>query len=105
MQKEQKAVLNKLKSTILNEFEFARYVRREGNAIKFFVGTWKSAATATNPGFTKQQIARGWFPLGVELDLTKYKQFLDALQIPGLNVEIIWTISAGVKIPEIVATL
>jgi len=37
--------------------------------------------------------------------ILKYKPFLDALQIPGLNVEIIWTISAGVKIPEIVATL
>ena len=41
MQKEQKAILNELKTTILNELEYVRYVRREGNSVKFFAGNAK----------------------------------------------------------------
>jgi hypothetical protein len=108
MQKEQKAILNELKETLKNQFQYIRYVRREKNSIKCFSGTWKSPI-APNDGVwgiaTKQQQQRGWIPLGVEMDLTPYKQFVDRLQIPGLTTEIIITISSGVEIPELVATL
>jgi hypothetical protein len=110
MQKEQKAILNELKTIILNELEFVRYVRREGNSVKFFAGTHKSYMPTDNPGFTcqfpKQQRERGWFPVGVEMDLTSYKQYVDNLAIPGLTTEITNTTGFGGKIfPQIVATL
>ena len=110
MQKEQKAILNELKTTILNELEYVRYVRREGNSVKFFAGNAKGHMPKDNPGFTcqfpKQQQARGWFPVGVEMDLTSYKQYVDNLAIPGLKSEIINTKGfGGMTIPEIVATL
>jgi hypothetical protein len=110
MQKEQKAILNELKTTILNELEYARYVRREGNSVKFFAGTHKWYMPKDNPGFTcqfpKQQQARGWFPVGVEMDLTSYKQYIDNLAIPGLTTEITNTTGfGGQRFPQIVATL
>ena len=105
MTKDQKAILNDLKKALLNEFEYIRYVRREGNSVKFFAGTWKSKATECNPGFTKQQIARGWFPLGMELDLTPYKQFIDNLASPGLTTEIVWSCPYITPQPELIATL
>jgi hypothetical protein len=114
MQKEQKAILNELKTTILNELEYARYVRREGNSVKFFAGTHKAffmaADNTDKPSFTcqfpKQQQARGWHPVGVEMDLTSYKQYIDNLAIPGLTTEITNTTGFGGKrFPQIVATL
>lgn len=103
--KEQKAILNDLKARLLDNFEYIRYVRREGNAVKFFAGSFKAEATDANPGFTKQQIARGWFPLGVEMDLEPYKQFIDSLAIPGLTTEIVWSCPFITPQPELVATL
>jgi len=114
MQKEQKAILNELKTIILNELEYVRYVRREGNSVKFFAGTHKSFFMPTDntdkPSFTcqfpKQQQARGWFPVGVKMDLTSYKQFVDNLAIPGLTTEITNTTGfGGQRFPQIVATL
>jgi hypothetical protein len=105
MQKNQKGILNDLKKSLLNEFEYIRYVRREGNTVKFFAGTWKAQADECNPGFTKQQIARGWFPLGMELDLAPYKQYIDNLAIPGLTTEIVWSCPYITPQPELVATL
>ena len=111
MQKEQKAILNELKTTILNELEYVRYVRREGNSVKFFAGIHKSFFMPTdNPGFSsqfpKQQQARGWYPVGVEMDLTSYKQYIDNLAIPGLTTEITNTTGfGGQRFPQIVATL
>jgi hypothetical protein len=110
MQKEQKAILNELKTIILNELEYVRYVRREGNCVKFFAGNIKKQMPLDNPGFTcqfnKQQRERGWFPLGVEMDLTSYKQYVDNLAIPGLTTEITNTTGFGGKrFPQIVATL
>jgi hypothetical protein len=110
MQKEQKAILNELKTIILNELEYVRYVRREGNSVKFFAGNGKGYMPKDNPGFTcqfpKQQQARGWYPVGVEMDLTSYKQYVDNLAIPGLTTEITNTTGFGGKrFPQIVATL
>ena len=108
MQKEKKAALSELKETLKNQFPFIRYVRRDNNSVKCYAGSWKSPIAQGDSVWgiaTKQQQQQGWIPLGVELDLTSYKQFVDALQIPGLKTEIIVTISAGVEIPELVATL
>jgi hypothetical protein len=105
MTKNQKAILNDLKNQLLDQFEYIRYVRREGNSIKFFAGSFKVEASECNPGFTKQQIARGWWPLGVEMDLEPYKQFIDNLAIPGLTTEIIWSCPYITPQPELVATL
>ena len=103
--KEQKATLNNLKNQLLDQFEYIRYVRREGNSVKFFAGSFKAEASDCNPGFTKQQIARGWFPLGVEMDLEPYKQFIDNLAIPGLTTEIVWSCPYITPQPELVAIL
>ena len=105
MTKEQKAILNKLKADLLNQFEFIRYVRRQGNSVKFFAGTYKADAHASYAGNTKQQIARGWFPLGVEMNLEPYKQYIDGLAIPGLTTEIVWKCPYITPQPELVATL
>ena len=114
LSKEQKAILNDLKAQLWNNFEFIRYVRREGNTVKFYAGSYKmdmqkealDEYAKTGYGyFPKQQMERGWHPMGVEMDLEPYKQFIDGLAIPGLTTEIVWSCPYITPQPELIATL
>lgn len=92
MTKEQKETFNKLKKTLKEQFPYIRYVRREKETLKFFAGVFQNPIKEGDSVWdicSKLDKERGWIPLGVEMDLTPYKQFIEELDL-GLKVDIVW---------------